>query len=95
MRIENFRNGIQANSNTKVDKSSGGSFGDILKSMLDSANEAQIKADEETQKLISGESADIHNALIAAEEARIQLELVVQVRNKLLESYQEITKMQV
>ncbi|HBM81513.1 MAG: flagellar hook-basal body complex protein FliE [Clostridiales bacterium] len=70
-------------------------FGDYLKDALDSANDLQINADNETQKLITGQSTDIHQALIAAEEARIQMELVVQVRNKLMDSYQEISRMQI
>lgn len=76
-------------------KKSGPSFGEYLKDMLDSANEAQIKADDETTKLITGESEDMHNALIAAAEAKIQMQLVMEIRNKLLESYQEITRMQI
>lgn len=91
-------NGIYTNTdftNEKVqDKNTNTSFGDYLKDALDSANEAQIKSDEETTKLITGDT-DLHQALIAAEEARIQMELVVQIRNKLLESYQEITRMQI
>lgn len=73
----------------------GPSFGQYLKDALDSANEAQIKADDETTKLITGESTDMHNALIAAAEAKIQMQLVMEIRNKLLESYQEITRMQI
>lgn len=76
-------------------KNSGPSFGQYLKNAMDSVNEAQLKSDEETLKLITGEAEDIHQALIAAEEARIQMELIVQVRNKLLESYQEINRMQI
>lgn len=76
------------------DKSNNVSFGDILKGALDSVNEAQLKADDETMKFVTGESPDMHEALIAAEEARMQMELLVQVRNKLVESYQEITRMQ-
>lgn len=71
------------------------SFGKYLKDAVDAANDAQIKADEETTKLITGESTDIHQVLLAASEARIQMELVMEVRNKLLDSYQEISKMQI
>jgi flagellar hook-basal body complex protein FliE len=95
MMIDKIGQGINLNSQSKVSSSAAPSFGDYLKSALDSANEAQVNSDAETTKVITGESPDIHNALIAAEEARIQMELVVQVRNKLLDSYQEIERMQV
>lgn len=72
----------------------GESFGNYLKSALDSVNDAQVNANQEIMNVITGEG-DIHQALIAAEEARLQMELTVQIRNKILESYQDITKMQI
>lgn len=69
-------------------------FGAILKDQLNKVNELQIKADEANQQLVTGEAEDIHSVLLAAEEARLALELTVQVRNKLIESYQEINRMQ-
>lgn len=76
-------------------KSSGASFGEYLKSALDSLNEGQLEADGETTKLITGQPVDIHQVLISAQEAKIQMELAVEVRNKLVDSYQEIMRMQV
>lgn len=96
MNIDAIKNRLNIES-TVTNKNSNNttSFGDYLKAAVDSVNEAQVKADEETMKVISGESEDLHQALIAAEEARLQMELVVQVRNKLVESYQEIARMQI
>ena len=94
MRIDGIRerlNTLSAVSN----KTNNTPFGDYLKSAIDSVNEAQLKADEESIKVITGESEELHQALIAAEEARLQMELVMQIRNKLIESYQEITRMQI
>lgn len=71
------------------------SFGEYLKNSLDSINDAQVKADEEMVKFMAGEEEDIHDVLIATEEARLQLELAVQVRNKLIDSYQEIMRTQI
>lgn len=95
MRIEGLNLNTDLSNTKAAERENNASFGQYLKDALDSANDAQIKADEETAKLISGESEDLHQALIAAEEARIQMELVMQVRNKLMESYQEITRMQI
>lgn len=96
MAVSGISNNIGLNNNiSSSSKSAGTSFGDYLKSALDSLNESQIKADEDTKKLITGETTDIHQVLISAQEARIQMELAVEVRNKLVDSYQEIMRMQV
>lgn len=76
-------------------KDAGASFGDYLKSALDSLNESQVQADDDTEKLITGETTDIHQVLISAQEAKIQMELAVEVRNKLVDAYKEISTMQV
>lgn len=76
-------------------KSTGASFGDYLKSALDSLNESQVQADEDTTKLIAGETTDIHQVLISAQEAKIEMELAVEVRDKLTDAYKEISTMQV
>lgn len=70
-------------------------FGDFLKESLDKVNEKLISSDETTQKAIIGEVDNVHDVLIAAEEARLSLELTVQVRNKIVEAYQEINRMQI
>ena len=70
-------------------------FGKYFKNALDNANDLQIKSNEETLKFITGETSDIHQPLIAAEESRLYMEFVIQVRNKLVESYQEISRMQI
>ena len=70
-------------------------FGKYFKNALDNANDLQVKSNEETLKFITGETSDIHQPLIAAEEARLYMEFVMQVRNKLVESYQERSRMQI
>ena len=79
---------VKENGNIKVD------FGTMLKNELNKVNELQVKADEANRQLVTGEAEDIHSVLLAAEEAMLALELTVQVRNKLVESYQEINRMQ-
>jgi flagellar hook-basal body complex protein FliE len=56
----------------------------------------QIQTSESlVQQLAVGETENIHQVMIALEKAKLQFELVVQVRNRLLEGYQEIMRMQV
>jgi len=72
----------------------GSTFENIISSEIEKLNNQQIKADELTQGFISGEVEDVHTVLIATEEARLSLELAVQVRNKCVEAYKEINNMQ-
>lgn len=70
-------------------------FGDILKRELDKVNDSQINAENATMDLLTGKTTDIHQVMIATEEARLSLELAVQIRNKLVDAYQEISRMQI
>ncbi len=72
----------------------GQSFGDVFASQIDKLNTSQIKADELAMDFASGNTEDLHQVMIAAEEARISMELAVQVRNKIIEAYKELSAMQ-
>lgn len=67
----------------------------MLNNQLKKTNELQQKSDLEVQKFLVGETEDIHDMLIAMEEATISLEFVTQVRNKGIEAYQELKNMQI
>lgn len=71
------------------------SFAATLKDAIGEVNELQKKADVEMQKLATGKAESIPDVLIAAEKADISLKLMVQVRNKIIDAYNEIMKMQV
>ena len=70
------------------------SFADMVNTEIDKVNSAQVNADDLTNKFMVGEVDDLHSVMIATEEARISLELAVQVRNKCIEAYKEINNMQ-
>ena len=72
-----------------------GEFGRALKSAITDAQSLQDKASELSQRLVTGEVADVHQVMIAGEEASVAFELMMEIRNKLLEAYQEIMRMQV
>ena len=71
------------------------SFGELLGEQLKEVDRLEKEADELTQKFLIGEIQDLHEVTIAAEKANLALQLTVQVRNKLLEAYQEISRMQI
>ena len=78
----------------KADTAGKADFGTMLKEELNKVNGMQVRADEAMQQLVTGEADNIHSVMLAAEEARLALEMTVQIRNKLVESYQEINRMQ-
>lgn len=70
-------------------------FGTFLKDAIQDVNVQQIKSDTMTQKLIMGENVDLHNVMITAQKASIALNATMEVRNKVIEAYQEIIRMPV
>ncbi len=76
-------------------KSSPTAFGELFQAALQKVNQQQLEAEEAVQGLISGEIEDLHQVMIATEKARLSLQLTVQVTNKVVEAYKEITRMQI
>ena len=71
------------------------SFGDILTTMVEQTNEQQQRADQAIVQLHSGGEKNLHEAMIAMEKADVSLRYTIQVRNKAIDAYQEIMRMQV
>lgn len=84
--------GLQPANNAQ---SSAESFATSLGQMVAQVSGKQAVAGEAVAGLMSGQSVSLHQAMIAIEEANVSLQLMVEVRNKLLESYQELMRMQV
>lgn len=71
----------------------GPSFGEMLNQALQKVEKDQQNADEMMVKLAAGEVTDIAQVMIASERANLSLGLTIQVRNKVIEAYQEIMRM--
>jgi len=71
------------------------SFADTLKEAVGTVNTLQKESDFKAQELATGKTSNIPEVMMAAEKADIALRLMVQVRNKVIEAYQEVMKMQV
>ncbi|MNR47115.1 flagellar hook-basal body protein FliE [compost metagenome] len=69
-------------------------FGAFFDDALTKLNDQQIRVDQLNQSFVKGELSDVHQLTIASEKAALGLELTVQVRNKVLEAYQEIMRTQ-
>lgn len=74
---------------------SGESFADVLGKFVDDVNALQNKASESIEKLAAGEISDVHQVMIAVEEAGTAMEFMLEIRNKIVEAYQEIMRMPV
>jgi flagellar hook-basal body complex protein FliE len=72
----------------------GKSFGETLKESIREVNQLQQSAEEEARALAMGKTKDVAETLIAIEKANISFQLMMQVRNKLVEAYQEVMRTQ-
>jgi flagellar hook-basal body complex protein FliE len=68
---------------------------DHLKSGIAEVNDMQKKADNMAMSVAAGKSENLHETMIAASQAEITFNLMVQLRNRALEAYQEVMRMQV
>lgn len=70
-------------------------FADTLKDAIGNVNELQKASDKGMENLATGKTDNVADVMIASEKADIALRVMVQVRNKIIDAYQEIMKMQV
>ncbi len=70
-------------------------FANTLKDAISNVNAQQLQSDTMTQKLINGGDVELHEVMIASQKASITLNATMEVRNKVIEAYQEIMRMSV
>jgi flagellar hook-basal body complex protein FliE len=74
---------------------SGPAFGQVLKESLSQVNTLQHEADQAIQSLATGGTTTLHDTMLAIQRAELSFKLMMQVRNKIVEAYQEVLRMQV
>lgn len=80
----------------KIDSSAEGiSFGDYLRQSLDNVNQLQLESQQIGLDFAAGKTDNIHQVMLAGEKADVALQLTMQIRNKVIESYNEIMRMQI
>jgi flagellar hook-basal body complex protein FliE len=72
-----------------------GQFGQLVSDGLGKVNESLLAAQAGMQGLAAGTAPDLHRVMIQMEESQLSFQLMLQVRNRLLEAYQDVMKMQV
>ncbi len=69
-------------------------FVETLRGAMDQVNQLQTAATNQTGAMLEGNGMDVHSAMIAVEKADLSFQLMMQVRNKIVSAYQEISRMQ-
>ena len=73
----------------------GSTFSDVLRKSVEKVNDMQVQANTAVNELVAGRSKNVHETLLTIERADDSLKLMMQVRNKILDAYREIMRMQV
>lgn len=73
----------------------GSSFGDTLSDFIQNVNELQKVSKEKTLAFTTGEIQDIHEVMAASTEAGIAMQLLMEMRNKVIDTYRELMRMQI
>jgi flagellar hook-basal body complex protein FliE len=73
----------------------GPKFADVLGQLLTDVNKMQTEADEAAKGLLTGSSDDLHRVMLALNRADLSMRFLVEVRNRALEAYNEISKLPV
>jgi flagellar hook-basal body complex protein FliE len=71
----------------------GASFEQTLKSFMTDVNDMQNKASQSIDKLAAGEITDVHQVMTSVEEANTAFNMMMEIRNKVMDAYQEIMRM--
>jgi flagellar hook-basal body complex protein FliE len=66
-----------------------------LQQAIGKANDIQLEAGQATEALMTGQTQNIHQAMVALQEADVSFQLMMQIRNKLVSAYEEIQRMQI
>lgn len=94
-RIREMRENLATERAGATEDGKGATFGDFLKNLAQEANTSQLAADHKMQEVAAGRNKDLHGAVLAMEKADVNFRLLAQVRNKVIEAYREIMRMQV
>ncbi len=99
MRIDAVNPAISAHlsqsTGVKAEANQGSDFGQMLMDAIQEVSGQQAQARGLQNQMMAGQPVEFHDLMIAMERASVSMALTMQVRNKLLEAYQEITRMQV
>jgi flagellar hook-basal body complex protein FliE len=81
--------------NPSTSKSQGPiSFGDVVSQFVGQTNQQQMTADESVKQLVTGQTEDVQQVVLAVAQADLSFQLFMEIRNKLIDNYNELMRMQ-
>lgn len=96
MKIEGLGNLIPDTIQPQKTKQMGGeNFGSTLTDLIKDVHQNQINSNNTIEKFVSGEGVQLHEVMIAGEKAKTSLELLMEIRNKTVDMFKELTRMPV
>ncbi len=93
IRLEPFNLTGGLSSSTAANEGSSPPFTEVLKDSMMRVNDLQVQSDKLVQRLALGEVEDVSEVSIAVEKAELALRMMVQIRDKMLDAYQQISRM--
>lgn len=93
--VNAIQGGISPNAALAMQQPPQSDFSTWFSNEITRANEALGTADSQLKQLAAGDPIPVHEVMLSLEEAQLTFQLVTQVRNRLLEAYQDILKMQI
>ena len=78
---------------TQTGAATGPSFKETLNGFLKDVNQMQLKADESIDRMAAGEITDVHQVMTAVEEANTAFNMMMEIRNKVMDAYAEVERM--
>ena len=94
MKIEGVEAGLQSLPELKPEEKDKG-FGNVLNKTINDLNDIQQKSKDLSTQLALNKDVELHDVMIAVQEADVAMRLTVQLRNKMLEAYREVMRMTV
>jgi flagellar hook-basal body complex protein FliE len=70
-------------------------FGELVKEFAADVNDLQFQSADAVNRFVTGEATDVHQVMVAVQQAGIAMDLMLEIRNRTLEGYQELIRMQV
>ena len=86
---------ITKQNSQSLEKGESTKFADTLKGMINQVDELQKASGQSTKDFIAGNNIDLHEVMATGQEAQLSFQFMMEIRNKLLEAYQEINRMPV
>jgi flagellar hook-basal body complex protein FliE len=93
--LQQVNSDVPVQSTTGAASSPGAGFENYLGDFVNEVGQKQAAASDAVSGLLSGKNVSLHQAMISMEEANVSFQMMVEVRNKLLDSYQELMRMQI